>query len=83
MASCDWMPRMAGCWVAAEPGNAVYANEHVITVHAIFGGRETLTLARPSRVRDLTTGAVVAERTETIEVELTRGETRWFALDPE
>ncbi|MEA3401458.1 MAG: beta-galactosidase [Armatimonadota bacterium] len=76
------LARLAGCWVAAEPGNAVYANEHFITVHAIFGGPETLTLARPSRVTDLTTGEVIAERTERIELELTRGETRWFALQP-
>ena len=68
--------------VAGEPGNAIYANEHFITVHAIFGGPETLTLARPSRVIDLTSGEVIAERTDMIELELTRGETRWFALEP-
>jgi hypothetical protein len=77
------LARLAGCYVAADPGNAVYANEHFITVHAIFDGPQTLTLARPSRVTDLTTGEFVAERTDTIEVDLTRGETRWFALQPQ
>jgi len=76
------LARDAGCWVAAKPGNAVYANEHVITVHAIFGGAETLRLARPSRVLDLSTGKVISERSQTIEVQLVRGETRWFALKP-
>ena len=51
-------------------------------VHPIFSGPETLTLARPSRVTDLTTGEVIAERAETIALDLTRGETRWFALEP-
>jgi len=76
------LARSAGCWVAAQPGNAVYANEHFITVHAIFSGPDTLTLAHPSRVTDLTTGGVLAERTETIDLDLTRGETRWFFLEP-
>ena len=74
--------RLAGAWVAGEPGNAIYANEHFITVHASFSGPETLTLARPSRVTDLTTGEVISQRAETIELTLPRGETRWFALEP-
>ncbi len=76
------LAKLAGAWVAGEPGNAIYANEHFITVHAIFGGPETLTLERPSRVTDLTSGEVISERADTIELELTRGETRWFALEP-
>jgi beta-galactosidase len=71
----------AGCWCAADPGDAVYANEHVLTIHAIFPGAKTLHLARPSKVTDLTSGEVLSERTETIEVRVQRGETRWFWLE--
>lgn len=71
----------AGCWVAAEPGDAVYANERVLTIHAIFGGPKTLRLARPSRVTDLSTGEVLAESAGSIEIDMTRAQTRWFALD--
>ncbi len=73
----------AGCWCAAGPWDAVYANQRIVTVHAIFTGRKTLTLPGPSRVTDLQTGAVVGERLESIEMDMRRGETRWFWLDPQ
>lgn len=74
--------RWSGCWCAAEPGDAVYASEHFVTIHALYPGRKTLKLRTPSRVTDLTSGEVIAERTQTIEVELQRGQTRWFFTEP-
>lgn len=71
----------AGCWCVAEAGDAVYANQHILTVHAIFPGTKTLNLAGPARVVDLTTGEVVSEQTNAIEVRMLRGETRWFWLE--
>ena len=71
----------AGCWCAAEPGDAVYANQHFLTIHAIFPGAKTLHLARPSKVTDLTSGEVLSEKTDTVEVRMQRGETRWFWLE--
>jgi len=71
----------AGCWCAAEPGDAVYANDRIATIHAIFPGHKSLHLARPARVSDLTTGDMVADRSDRIELDMQRGETRWFALD--
>jgi len=71
----------AGCWCAAEAGDAVYASDRFLTIHAIFPGTKTLRLPRPARVTDLTTGQVLAERTDRLEVSMKRGETRWFALD--
>lgn len=70
----------AGCWVAADPGDAVYANEHFITIHALYSGHKVLRLARPARVIDLISREPVAERAETIELDMARGETRWFRL---
>jgi len=75
------LARWAGCWVAAEPGDAVYASEHILTIHAIFPGHKVLHPLRPSRVTDLTTGEVVSEIAKSIDLDMQRGETRWFWLE--
>jgi hypothetical protein len=72
----------AGCRRAAEPGDAVYASDRFATIHAIFPGRKVLRLRRPARVTDLTSGNVVSENATTIELDMERGQTRWFWLDP-
>jgi hypothetical protein len=77
------LARWAGCWYVAEPGDAVYANDNFVTVHALFPGRKVLHLRRPSRVIDLTTHREVAAKTGQVEVEMKRGETRWFYLMPQ
>lgn len=71
----------AGCWCTADPGDAVYANEHIITIHAIFPGTKTLRLARPSRVTDLSTGELLSPQTDLVRLQMQRGETRWFWLE--
>ncbi len=72
-------------WVAAEAGDAVYANDHFVTIHAMHalnGGRKRLMFRQPSRVIDLTDGTVVAERASELELTMRIGETRWFRLEP-
>ncbi len=76
------LARLAGAWVAAEPGDAVYANQHIATIHALYDGDKVVTLAGPSRVEDLTSHRVLAERATEIRLAMKRGETRWFALTP-
>lgn len=76
------LARWTGCWTVGEPGNAVYASQHILTVHGIYDGPQTLTLLEPARVTDITTGEVIAERAMQIEVDVQRGRTRWFYLDP-
>jgi hypothetical protein len=76
------LAQSAGAWCVAEPGDAVYANEHFVTLHALHTGPKILRLAQPSRVVDLTTGDVITERVETMELDLAVGETRWFYLTP-
>jgi hypothetical protein len=71
----------AGCWCAAEPGDAVYANQHFLTIHAIFPGTKTLHLLRPSKVTDLTSGEVLSAKTDVVQLQMQRGETRWFWLE--
>ncbi|HHX39086.1 MAG TPA: hypothetical protein GX715_03905 [Armatimonadetes bacterium] len=76
------LARWAGAWVAAPAGDAVYASQYFLTIHALVDGEKQLTLLTPSRVEDLTTGEVVAERARTLSFPMRRGETRWFALTP-
>jgi hypothetical protein len=71
----------AGGWTAAPPGDAVYASQHFLTIHALFPGHKVLHLKQASRVTDLTNGQVIAPRTQTVEVDMERGQTRWFRLD--
>ncbi len=75
------LAQWAGCWVAAAPGDAVYASQHFLTIHALFPGHKVLRLKQPAKVTDLTTGRVVAARTQTVEVDMERGQTRWFRLE--
>jgi tetrahydromethanopterin S-methyltransferase subunit B len=75
------LARWSGCWRVAPPGDAVYASESFLTVHALMPGHKHLQLARSSRVTDLTTNAVTAKQTDTVELDMKRGETRWFFLE--
>lgn len=75
------LAKWADCWVAAPPGDAVYASQHFLTLHALFPGPKVVRLKAPAKVTDLTTGQVVAARTQTVEVDMQRGQTRWFRLE--
>ena len=74
------LARHAGVWVAAEPGDAVFANQDFLTIHALHTSEKTLVFARPSTVIDLATGAMVAETAASLRVRMKGGETRWFRL---
>lgn len=74
--------REAGAWVAAPAGDAVFANQHIATIHAISSGKKQLQLPGPSRVTDLTSGKVLSDSTDRIEFDMAQGETRWFWLEP-
>ena len=74
------LAREAGAWVAAPAGNAVYANQHFLTIHAMYPGDKTVQLLQPSKVTDLADGKVLSTRTQTLHLKMQRGETRWFYL---
>ncbi|MHB8995743.1 MAG: carbohydrate binding domain-containing protein [Armatimonadota bacterium] len=74
------MAQWSGCWVAAPVGDAVYGSQHFLTIHALFPGHKTLRLPQRSKVTDLTSGKVIAESAQTVEVDMERGQTRWFRL---
>ena len=70
---------------AAEPGDAVYANDDFITIHAMHalnGGKKRLSFRRPSKVIDMHDNTVIAECADGIELTMKIGETRWFQLLP-
>jgi hypothetical protein len=73
----------ANCWVVGEPGDAIYANQRFVTIHALFPGHKRLRLARRARVTDLTTERIVAEAADMLELDMQRGETRWFLTENE
>jgi hypothetical protein len=74
------LARQAGAWVAAPAGNAVYANQHFLTIHAMYPGEKTVQLLQPSKVTDLADGKVLSSKTQTLNLNMQRGETRWFYL---
>lgn len=73
----------AGAWVVAPPYDAVYANQHIVTIHAISSGTKNLKLFNLSSVTDLTSGKIFSLSTDKITIEMKQGETRWFWLEPE
>jgi hypothetical protein len=75
------LARQAGAWVAAPAGNAVYANQHFLTIHAMYPGEKTVQLLQPSKVTDLADGKVLSPKTQTLQLKMQRGETRWFYLE--
>jgi hypothetical protein len=76
------LARKAGAWAAADAGNAVYASQNFLTIHAMYPGEKTMQLLQPSKVIDLVDGKVVAESTPSLTLNMQRGQTRWFYLEP-
>jgi hypothetical protein len=76
------LAQKSGAWVAGDAGDAVFANQHFITIHALWDGEKTLRFLQPSKATDLTDGKVVAQNATTLKLEMKRGQTRWFYLEP-
>ncbi len=76
------LARKAGAWIAADAGNAVYASQNFLTIHAMYPGEKSVKLLQPSKVIDLVDGKVVAASTPSLTLQMQRGETRWFRLEP-
>jgi hypothetical protein len=77
------LARYSGAWIAADAGDAVFANQHFITIHAMWDGDKTLHLLHPSKVTDLESGQMISASTQTIKLSMQRGQTRWFFLQPQ
>jgi len=75
------LARQAGAWVAAPAGNAVYASQHFLTIHAMYPGQKQVRLLEPAKVIDMAGGKVLAEKTASLTLDMKRGETRWFRLE--
>lgn len=66
----------------AAPGDAVYAGNGFLVIHATSDGTKKLRWGKPRRVLDLTSGAILENAAEEITVKMSGGETRWFHLTP-
>ena len=71
----------AGAWRAGEPHDAVFASQHLITIHALSGGKKTLRPRYPSKITDATTGEVIAEKSGEFSIDIPFGQTRVFRTE--
>jgi hypothetical protein len=71
----------AGAWRAGEPHDAVFASQHLITIHALSGGKKTLRPRNPSKITDATTGEVIAEKSGEFSIDIPFGQTRVFRTE--
>ncbi len=75
------LAKSADAWSVATPGDAVFANQHFIGIHATQNGLKTLRPFRTSRISDALTGEVIANKTSEFEVQMSFGETRIFRCE--
>lgn len=75
------LARKSGAWVASDAGDAIFANQNFITIHALWDGENNLRFLQPSKVTDLTMGQVISTNAKALKFDTKRGETRWFYLD--
>jgi len=72
----------AGAWCAADPHDAVFANQHFIGIHAMTTGKKRLRSYQRSRVTDAFTGALIADGAREFAVDLPFGVTRVLLTEP-
>lgn len=75
--------RWSGAYVAAPPGDAVYANGHLLCVHGVTGGRKQIALPYRATVTDGLTGQVLGRGVTSVELEVPPQRTIWLRLDPQ
>ena len=75
------LAQSADAWSVANPGDAVFANQNLIGVHATQSGLKTLRPFQPSRITDALTGEVISENASEIQVKMAFGETRIFLTE--
>lgn len=73
--------RAVGAWSVAEPHDAVFANQHFISIHATSSGKKTLRPWAASKVTDALTGEVIAENAASFSIDIPLGTTRIFRTE--
>ena len=73
--------REAGVHIYSESEDAFYANRHYICLNAQGDGERTVVLPNPSRVVDVRSGVIIAERADRIVLNLKDKETRLLVID--
>ncbi len=72
--------REAGIKTTADPGDAVYAGNGFLVLHAMITGQKELRWQGKRDLIDLATGKIVIENAESYSFSAVVGETRWFRL---
>ncbi len=73
--------REAGGHVYCDSGDSLYTDDQTLALHAAAAGPKTIRLRAPRRVTDAVTGALLAERTDTLSCTLRQGETFCVQLE--
>jgi hypothetical protein len=77
------LAKQSGAWVAGDAGDVIYANQNFFTIHAMWDGGKDLRFLQPSKVTDLTTGQIISTNAKALKLDMKRGQTRWFYLQPQ
>ena len=76
------LARQAGAHVYVDSGDATYADNRYIGVHAASEGEKTVNLPRQCRVRDVLSGQELTGQNKTVRFSLRRGETKLLEMLP-
>ncbi len=73
--------RWSGAYVASTPGDAIYTNGRLLSIHGIMGGQKEIALPHRATVTDELTGEVLANDATSLEVDVPLQRTMWLRLD--
>ncbi|NQV02911.1 MAG: hypothetical protein HQ542_09710 [Bacteroidia bacterium] len=69
-------------WYASETLDAVFANQHFVIIHALTSGQKKLFFKqRVRKVVDIVENKIVASDTDSMELAMEVGQTKWFRLE--
>lgn len=82
--SCDVLKeiaRYAKCHIYSETDDIIYANRYYVTIHASSSGKKIIKLPAQYDTYEVYEEKYYGKNTETIEVDLLKGETRMYRLE--
>ena len=72
--------RFAGCHIYSDTDDVIYANKDYVTIHAAKSGTKTIHLPKKASAFELYEEKYYSENSESIVVEMLKGETKMFEL---
>jgi hypothetical protein len=74
------LAREAGIEPVGPEGDATYAGNGIIAIHAMKPGTKTLRWSQPADVYDLGTGKLISRQVMSLDIDMHALESRWFQL---